>query len=62
MGKLIWRGWRTSIKDAPQPVGIVFGRNLKKPDKEKPESKARSDSSIKQGEVPRKEVIPDDNQ
>ena len=62
MGRLIWRGWRTSIKDAPQPVGIVFGRNLKKPDKEKPESKARSDSSIKQGEVPRKEVIPDDIQ
>ena len=62
MGKLIWRGWRTSIEDAPQPVGIVFGRNLKKPDKEKPESKARSGSSIKQGEVPRKEVIPDDHQ
>ena len=62
MGKLIWRGWRTSINDAPQPVGIVFGRNLKKPDKEKPENKARSDSSIKQGEVPRKEVIPDDIQ
>ena len=62
MGKLIWRGWRTSIAGAPQPVGIVFGRNLKKPDKEKPESKARSDSSIKQGEVPGKEILPDDNQ
>ena len=62
MGKLIWRGWQTSIKDAPQPVGIVFGRNLKKPDKEKPESKARSDSPNAQGEVLRKEVIPDDIQ
>ena len=62
MGKLIWRGWRTSIKDAPQPVGIVFGRNLKKPDKEKPESKARSDSPNAPGEVPGKEVLPDDNQ
>ena len=60
MGKLIWRGWRTSIKDAPQPVGIVFGRNLKKLDKVKPESKARSNSSNAQGEVPRKDVIPDD--
>ena len=62
MGKLIWRGWRTSIEDAPQPVGIVFGRNLKKPDKEKPESKARSDSSSAHGEVPRKKVLPDDHQ
>ena len=62
MGKLIWRGWRTSIKDAPQPVGIIYGRNFKKPDKEKPENKVRSDSSIRQGEVRRKEVIPDDNQ
>lgn len=62
MGKLIWRGWRTSIKDAPQPVGIVFGRNLKKSDNEKSQNKARSDSSIKQGEVPRKGVIPDNHQ
>ena len=62
MGKLIWRGWRTSIEDAPQPVGIVFGRNLKKPDKEKPESKARSGSSNAQEKVPRKGVIPGDVQ
>ena len=62
MGKLIWRGWRTSIKDAPQPVGIVFGRNLKKPDKEKPESKARSDSPNAEGTAPRKEVMPGDSQ
>jgi hypothetical protein len=62
MGKLIWRGWRTSIKDAPQPVGIVFGRNLKKLDKEKPENKARSDSPNVQGELPGKEVVPNDNQ
>jgi hypothetical protein len=62
MGKLIWRGWRTSIEDAPQPVGIVYGRNLKKPDKEKPENNARSDSPNAQGVVPRKEVLPDDNQ
>ena len=62
MGKLIWRGWRTSIKDAPQPVGIVYGRNLKKPDKEKPESKAGSDSSNPEGTAPRKEVMPGDSQ
>ena len=62
MGKLTFRGWRTSIEDAPQPVGIVFGRNLKRPDKEKPESKARSDSPNAQGEVLRKEVILDDIQ
>ena len=62
MGKLTFRGWRTSIEDAPQPVGIVYGRNLKKPDKEKPRSKARSDSPNAQGEVPGKEVISDDNQ
>jgi hypothetical protein len=58
MGKLIWRGWRTSIEDAPQPVGIVFGRNLKKPDKKKPESKARSSSP----NVPGEKVLPDDHQ
>lgn len=29
MGKLIWNGWRTSVSDAPQPMGIVYGRNLK---------------------------------
>ena len=62
MGKLIWRGWRTSIKDAPQPVGIVYGRNLKKPDKEKPESKPQSNSSKTQGKVARKGVKPDDHQ
>jgi hypothetical protein len=62
MGKLTFRGWRTSIKDAPQPVGIIFGRNLKKPDKEKPESKARSDSPNTPGEVPGEKVIPDDIQ
>ena len=62
MGKLIWRGWRTSIKDAPQPVGIVFGRNLKKPDKAKPESKARSGSPNVPGGVPGKKVLPDDHQ
>ena len=62
MGKLIWRGWRTSIKDAPQPAGIIYGRNLKKLDKVKPESKARSDSPNAQGEVLRKEVILDDIQ
>jgi hypothetical protein len=62
MGKFIWRGWQTSIKDAPQPVGIVFGRNLKQPDKEKPENKARGDSPNAKGKVPRTEVIPDDHQ
>lgn len=29
-GRLIWEGWQTSAEDAPQPVSILYGRNLKK--------------------------------
>ena len=29
-GRLIWEGWQTSAEDAPQPVSISYGRNLKK--------------------------------
>ena len=30
MGKLIWRGWQTSVDDAAQPTtGILFGANLR---------------------------------
>ena len=34
MGKVICRGWQTSVSDAAQPIGIVYGRNLKKKRKE----------------------------
>lgn len=29
MGNFTWRGWKTSAEDAPQPTGIIFGRNLR---------------------------------
>jgi hypothetical protein len=29
MGKLIWEGWQTSAGDAPQPMSILYGKNLK---------------------------------
>ena len=29
-GRLIWEGRQTSAEDAPQPVSILYGRNLKK--------------------------------
>ncbi len=29
MGKLIWKGWQTSVVDAPQPTAILYGANLK---------------------------------
>ena len=29
MGKFTWEGWQTSAEDAPQPTGIIFGRNLR---------------------------------
>jgi hypothetical protein len=29
MGKLIWKGWQTSVSNAPQPTSILFGSNLK---------------------------------
>jgi hypothetical protein len=29
MGKLIWEGWQTSVSDAPQPIGIIMGKNLR---------------------------------
>ncbi len=37
MGRLINRGWQKSAAGAPQPTGIIFGANLRKPTKpEKP--------------------------
>jgi hypothetical protein len=30
MGKLIWKGWQTSVSDAPQPTSILYGANLRK--------------------------------
>ncbi len=32
MGKTTLKGWRTSLEDAPSPVGIVFGANLRAPE------------------------------
>ena len=29
MGKHIWKGWQTSVVDAPQPTAILYGANLK---------------------------------
>jgi hypothetical protein len=29
-GSFIWLGWQASADDAPQPVSILYGRNLKK--------------------------------
>ena len=29
-GSLLWLGWQASADDAPQPVSILYGRNLKK--------------------------------
>ena len=29
-GSLTWLGWQASAEDAPQPVAILFGRNLRK--------------------------------
>lgn len=28
-GSFIWLGWQASADDAPQPVSILYGRNLK---------------------------------
>jgi hypothetical protein len=51
MAKAIWNGWQTSVENAPQPVGIMLGRNLRKPSdesSEKPKSEAEE-------ELPQKE-------
>ena len=29
MGVLIWKGWQTSVSNAPQPTSILYGSNLK---------------------------------
>jgi hypothetical protein len=29
-GSFLWLGWQASADDAPQPVSILYGRNLKK--------------------------------
>jgi hypothetical protein len=29
-GSFIWLGWQASADDAPQPVSILYGRNLKR--------------------------------
>ena len=29
-GSLLWLGWQASADDAPQPVSILYGRNLRK--------------------------------
>ena len=29
-GSFIWLGWQASADDAPQPVSILYGRNLRK--------------------------------
>ena len=58
MGKLIWLGWRTSVSDAAQPIGIVYGRNLKKKCKE-----SAKRSKLKTASNPAsKTVVPDDIQ
>ena len=41
MGKTTLKGWRTSLEDAPSPVGIVFGANLRKPEKQEENPKTR---------------------
>jgi len=43
MGKVTVRGWRNSVSNAPQPIGIVYGRNLKI---------SRTTGSAKQKKVP----------
>ena len=58
MGNLIWHGWQKSIKDAAQPTGIVYGRNLKKNDKES----AKRSTTYKASNPPPKSVVPDDIQ
>ena len=30
MGNCVWLGWQTSVEDAPQPIGIIFGVNLRR--------------------------------
>ena len=29
-GSVTWLGWQASAEDAPQPVAILYGRNLRK--------------------------------
>ena len=58
MGKVTNRGWRKSIKDAAQPTGIVYGRNLKGNHKEP----ATRSTSYKVSNPPPKSVVPDDIQ
>ena len=41
MGKTTLKGWRTSPEDAPSPVGIVFGANLRKPEKQEEDAEKR---------------------
>ena len=36
MAGIVWHGWQTSLENAPQQVGIVFGRNLRKRADESP--------------------------
>ena len=45
MGKVIFEGWRTSVSDAAQPIGIVYGRNLKKKRKE-PAKRSTSEEKL----------------
>ena len=58
MGKVTNRGWRKSIKDAAQPTGIVYGRNLKGNHKEP----AKRSKANKVSNPPRKKFVPDDIQ
>jgi hypothetical protein len=30
MGKVTWKGWYTAQDEIPQPIGIIYGRNLRK--------------------------------
>lgn len=29
MGNFAWKGWQTSVSNAPQPTSILYGSNLK---------------------------------
>ena len=39
MGKCTYGGFQTSAANAPQPTGIIFGANLRKPPPEKSKPK-----------------------
>ena len=48
MGKVIWRGWATDEQaaNAPQPIGIIYGKNLRQSSMEEEEASTAADTLL----------------